>query len=455
MRKHIALKVMIPLLVIFILTVTVNISTTNKLQTVRTACNEISSMSNGISPEVAAIAAETAGGISSGLAISGIISSLQLLMVVIAIIITYWSIIKPLQKIKVQLDALIEKLEHNEGDLGERIITTKTDEIGSLVLGINLFLDKLQVIMKQIKSHSVSLDESSQNILTRVSDSTKDTEVVSAETEELCGEIQRITETVSEIVSDMHELNTNSTSISDVAISGKSYATEMKDRANHIKELANTSKAASEKMTSSLKEDLETSVENSKSVNAIQSLTDEILSIASQTNLLALNASIEAARAGEAGKGFAVVAEEIRVLADNSRNTANSIQEISNEVTSSVESLADTSDKLLQFVTTGVLEDYDQFVEASGEYLKDADVLEDMMTSFNDKSALLADSAQRINEKLDQISGAMEDGSTRVSTLSDTINELAANMTEIQGYTSVNDDVSNELKKEILKFKTI
>ena len=61
--------------------------------------------------------------------------------------------------------------------------------------------------------------------------------------------------------------------------------------------------------------------------------------------------SIEAARAGEAGKGFAVVADEIRQLADNSRNTANSIQEISEEVVSSVEQLAVSSDKLLEYVT--------------------------------------------------------------------------------------------------------
>ena len=62
--------------------------------------------------------------------------------------------------------------------------------------------------------------------------------------------------------------------------------------------------------------------------NQVKSITDIILNISSQTNLLALNASIEAARAGEAGKGFGVVAEEIRKLAELSKEAANRIQEI-------------------------------------------------------------------------------------------------------------------------------
>ena len=120
----------------------------------------------------------------------------------------------------------------------------------------------------------------------------------------------------------------------------------------------------------------------------INKLTDEILSISSQTNLLALNASIEAARAGEAGKGFAVVADEIRKLADESRNTANGIQNISKMVTESVENLAGNAGKMLDFVNQDVLNDYKGMVESGETYNEDAVQMNEMMQDLQSVAAV-------------------------------------------------------------------
>ena len=100
-------------------------------------------------------------------------------------------------------------------------------------------------------------------------------------------------------------------------------------------------------MAEKISEVVKNALVNCKSVNEIESLTSEILEISEQTNLLALNASIEAARAGEAGKSFSVVAEEIRELADNSKNTANDIQEISKKVIDAVGNVAGNSTELV------------------------------------------------------------------------------------------------------------
>lgn len=454
MKKHVALKIMIPLILIFILTVTVNMTTTSCLQAARSSFEDIAASSES-STDLSAVTNSNADVISAQLSRNGMISSLQLLLVIITIVITYLSLVKPLSDTEKQLSALIENLEHDEGNLNERIVSKKEDEIGRLIFGINLFLDKLQTIMKAIQKHSISLDNSSGQIVSKVSDSSGDMREVSAEAEELCREMQTVLQTLRDITSDMVSLNNSSEVIANSTISGKDYAAEMKERANNIKELALNSKSESERITSSLEEVLRSSMESSKSVNAIQNLTDEILSIASQTNLLALNASIEAARAGEAGKGFAVVADEIRGLADNSRNTANSIQQISNDVVSCVEEMADSSNKLLKFVNTNVLEDYDRFVEASMKYLNDADSLEDMMIEFHAKSAELSSVSATINSGISRISKAVEDENAKVSNLSDIMQNLSANMNEIQDYTTINDEVSNDLKKEISKFKAI
>ena len=91
------------------------------------------------------------------------------------------------------------------------------------------------------------------------------------------------------------------------------------ERARKRHEASNRSAKEAVALYQETRADLERAIADSKRVQEIDTLTEEILSISSQTNLLALNASIEAARAGEAGKGFSVVAEEIRELADHSR----------------------------------------------------------------------------------------------------------------------------------------
>ena len=456
MRKHITFKLLIPLIIIFILTVTVNMSTTGTLQDVRATMETLSDTGAGMdAAAVSQLAVDTATQITSALSINGIISTTQLLMVIVSIIVAYVCITRPLKKITKQLNELTRQLENNEGELGNRIETKKVDEIGKMVAGINLYMDRLQEIMKQIKIHSSSLDESSSNISYQVSDSKKDVEVVSEQTTQLQEEISSFVNSISGIMDNMGTLNEDSQSMADVAMSGKNYSMEMKERADHVRALADNSKAESNKIATLLRADLETSVEDSKSVDAIQQLTNEILSIANQTNLLALNASIEAARAGEAGRGFAVVAEEIRNLADNSHNTANCIQEISNKVTAAVKNLAESSEKLLEFVSTDVSKDYDEFVTAAEEYLRDADNVEGMMNSINEKASFFVESTRQMNISLNAVSEEALCENENVGILSEAINGMANNMSLIMEYTSVNDNVSNALKDEILKFKAI
>ncbi len=455
MKKHIAFKIMLPLIVIFILTVTVNVSTTSQFQSFREVCEGMSNTTTEVPQEIRDTAGSMAEGITAGLSRNGVISSLQLAMVIVTIIVTYVSVVKPLQKTQKQLKDMIEKLEKNEGNLEERIETKKEDEIGRLIFGINMFLDKLQVIMKRIEGHSISLDGASGNIIKKVESSAESAGELSEETAKLCNEIDAISDAVEMITGDMKQLEAGSSEIEKASADGKEYTVHMKERANEIQALAGNSKNASKEITSSLEKDLRTSVESSKSVNVIKTLTEDILSIASQTNLLALNASIEAARAGEAGKGFAVVADEIRQLADNSRNTANSIQEISEEVVSSVEQLAVSSDKLLEYVTSNVQADYDKFVTASAQYLEDADTLENMMADFENKTSNLLESSAHVGSKIVEISDTIEEEKNRVEAFSGSVDKVLSNMDEIQECTNVNEAVSKDLKKEIAKFSVI
>lgn len=429
MKKHIAFKIMLPLIVIFILTVTVNVSTTSQFQSFREVCEGMSNTTTEVPQEIRDTAGSMAEGITAGLSRNGVISSLQLAMVIVTIIVTYVSVVKPLQKTQKQLNDMIEKLEKNEGNLEERIETKKEDEIGRLIFGINMFLDKLQVIMKRIEGHSISLDGASGNIIKKVESSAESAGELSEETAKLCNEIDAISDAVEMITGDMKQLEAGSSEIEKASADGKEYTVHMKERANEIQALAGNSKNASKEITSSLEKDLRTSVESSKSVNVIKTLTEDILSIASQTNLLALNASIEAARAGEAGRGFAVVANQVNQLADQS---AQAVKESAALIKTSVNA-----------VGKGVLlaEETAQQLE---EIAKSSKMITEEVSGIADTLATQTEEIQQINVGIEQINDVVQSNSA-------TSEECAAASQEMNNEAEHLRDMIRELK--VAKFE--
>jgi len=164
-----------------------------------------------------------------------------------------------------------------------------------------------------------------------------------------------------------------------------------------------TSRQSAEEVVSiyqKTKEEMEQAIEDSRRVREINALTEEILAISSQTNLLALNASIEAARAGEAGRGFAVVAEEIRNLADNSRQAVDKIRQVTEGVVDNVSFLSESSGRLLEFMTGKVIEDYKGMTELAGMYEKDAGFYSDISSDLGASSQEMSASMAGINESI-------------------------------------------------------
>lgn len=151
------------------------------------------------------------------------------------------------------------------------------------------------------------------------------------------------------------------------------------------------------------KKELETAIEDSQKVRDIDSLTEEILSISSQTNLLALNASIEAARAGEAGQGFAVVANEIRELADHSKEAVDKIRNVTDGVVQNVTILSESSGKLLEFMNEKVMMDYRGMTELAGMYKQDAVFYSGISSDLGSASKQMSESMEGINDAISSI----------------------------------------------------
>lgn len=387
--------------------------------------------------------------------ITGILSVAYIIVAAIMCIVINRSIARPAQKASGHLDDIIQKIEHNEGDLTERIEIKSQDEVGQLVHGVNSFIGQLQGIMQKIQKESMHMNELVENITAGINDSNENASSVSATMEELSASMEEVSATLDQITIGAQDILNASKDMSGKAENGAEYVKEIKGRAEDVKVMATGSKENTSQMIQDIRQLLEQAIENSRSVDKINELTGDILNISSQTNLLALNASIEAARAGEAGKGFAVVADEIRVLADNSRDTANNIQSISEMVTRAVEELAKNADKMLRFIDDTVLADYDKFVEMANQYHSDADNMDDILHEFYSRAQNLANTMSQMTEGIDGINIAVDESAQGVTVAAQSTSHLVEALGLIKTEADANKEISSQLQGEVKRFKNI
>lgn len=193
-------------------------------------------------------------------------------------------------------------------------------------------------------------------------------------------------------------------------------------------------------------------MDESKQIDLIRDLTNDILSIANQTNLLALNASIEAARAGEAGRGFSVVAAEISLLADTSHETATNIQNINTLILETVHELTENAGDLVSYIQETILPDYDSFVDAGIQYNKDANHINEIVNHFHSMSGDLQKQTEGAQEYARSISNSVSESSEGIHSVAVNTEKLSGQISNISTKILVNKEVANSLNKEADKF---
>ena len=377
--------------------------------------------------------------------------TLLVLASVAAVVIVIKSV-SPLVSSAKELDLILKDMNAGNANLSKRIHNKSVDEVGILVSGINNFLETLEKIIHTIKSESGNIYTSVENTVGIVNASKDDVSNVSAVMEELTASMETANNTLLSLNEEAGDVNNAVSQVSSQVSEGTANVGNIKEHATVIREKTEKKKASTNQMVSTIRDTLENSIEESKKVDQIQTLTEDILSIASQTNLLALNASIEAARAGEAGKGFAVVADEIRQLAEHSRDTANSIQEISNQVISAVEQLADNSNEMLTYVSDTVLQDYDDFEEVAKQYYQDAEDMNAVLDSVNDNTIILNQTINDMTSEIDHISRVINDCTQGVSDATESTTGILESITTIHDDSETNREISERLQEEVSRF---
>ena len=360
-----------------------------------------------------------------------------------------WRLRKHIEK----LDEIIESIEEGHGDLSKRLMVLNQDEMGRLAADVNRFIDILDQIMKKINLDSGSLASIVQDVTEKADNSNSSACDVSAVAEQLSATMEEVASTVTNVDENANRVMEELDQLQKTTEEILAYSDAMKSRADELEVSAQKNKDETRKMIAPIIEKIKRAVENSKNVEKVNELTDEILSISSQTNLLSLNASIEAARAGEAGKGFAVVADEIRQLADSSKETASNIQGINSMVIDLVRELIDNSNEIICYMESTILPDYDNFVASGKHYSDDAAHINGQMIDYAERSNTILSMVSQMVDSINGITEAVDEGANGVSSVADSIQTLVSEISVINTKMSENQEIAGSLQDEAKRFQ--
>lgn len=360
------------------------------------------------------------------------------------------SITKPLNSIVKQLDQL------SAGDFSNTnayALQNRNDEMGQLVKMVDKMLRSIRALLENINTSSNAIDDVVSSIDTSVLTLNSDTQSVSATTEELSASMEELAASSEEMLATANNMESAVGSIADKSLEGAEKASEISNKVREIMHDSKENRIRTEKMIMETNEELRKALDKVKAVNDINVLAESIKQITEQTNLLALNAAIEAARAGEAGKGFSVVADEIRKLAEDSKDAVTKIQNTTTIIIDSVSELTESSKGIMEFVDKRVLPDYEKFVVISTAFSQDADYYKDFSMDLSATSQQLLSSITELNRAVESVASTAGEGAEGTTEIAERANSVAEQSYEVQKLSSKVSANSQSLKEQMGQFK--
>ena len=256
----------------------------------------------------------------------------------------------------------------------------RNDEIGEMARTMQETFSSIKNIVEGIKKSSKELGEVSDSFQQIFQSMTSAVEMTGNEVSTIASNTITQAEQIGDMLVKIESIGNSIEMITQNIEMLAQSADVMKNYDESAKVIMNELVVISKKSSESMENVRQQTELTNQSAQEIRKATEIIAGISSQTNLLALNASIEAARAGEHGKGFAVVAEEIRALADQSRESTEQIEKI-------VSTLLDNSDVSVEITK-----------EVSEAFLVQNDKIHETEVIFGS-----------LNAEVDKVSGAIKE----------------------------------------------
>ncbi|WP_195264224.1 methyl-accepting chemotaxis protein [Clostridium sp. 1001275B_160808_H3] len=384
--------------------------------------------------------------------ISLLITSIILVLItgIIAAALITRNIVKPL-KIAVNEMEIISKGDFSR-EIDKKALNRK-DELGIILKYITIIQNSLSTLLENVKIESKNTEYSIKNINSNIYDLNISLENMAATSEEVTAIMEETAASTQEMNHSIESIEISAESIANKAKDGSKIAGEISKRAVDNKNSVNLGLNNTNEILESTKATLKGAIEQTKVINKIYELSEIIIEITEQTNLLALNASIEAARAGESGRGFAVVAEEIRKLAEASKDSVIKIKETGNDISTAVSSLIDSSNSLISFMDKDLQNEFSNMIRVTETYKDDGILIDNIVNEFDKISNDLLISIKEISDIMNGVSKATAEGSSGITNIANKIVD-ASNKSDKTIINSNNAmDSSKKLKESIDVFK--
>jgi len=367
------------------------------------------------------------------------------LAIVLGVLMAF-SISRPLNSVKIIANALAE------GDLTQTISANGSMEVALVIESLNKGIDGLRELVGNIDEQSNTLFTASQELKNASNETGRSAAEVARTMGELANASSEEAEQVNQAVENVNslagivrevsnELKNVSADSENIARSAQLGQKVASDVAEGITNIYNTTKEVNEVIG-----------ELDKASEEISDITMMIEGIAEQTSLLALNASIEAARAGEHGKGFAVVATETGKLADQSKQAAQLINQLVNQMKSRTSQAVNSIKAGMSMVEAGK----NMASEATGTFENIFKKLNEILERI-ETVALSAKSMAVRNESVimavTSIAALSEEGMSSTEEVSAITQEQSASVEEVSALAENLAQISAKLKQSVAKFK--
>ncbi len=362
---------------------------------------------------------------------------ISVVMVITFVLLAMWlanTIVRPINNVSVAL----KDIAQGEGDLTRRLDIEKEDEVGVLARWFNMFIEKLQDIIKELEITSKGVDALSSS-LEGVSLSLQQAAAgASRRSADVAAGAEEMNENLAGVASEMEQSAVNTNAV----------ATAAEKMSATIGEIAANSERARKISSSAVDETKEAFAymeELSSATDKIGNVTQTITEISEQTNLLALNATIEAARAGEAGKGFSVVANEIKVLARQTADATLEIKQLVEAVQNNTGKTGKGIDNIAK-VISNVNEIVDTIATAVGEQTNVTNEIAGKVSQVNL-------GIQAVNENVNQSSVASENIVKAIGDAASASQQLAQSSRQVENNAKELSANSGQLQKIVRNFK--